>query len=660
MRFNKIYIPRNLALSKGIAEISIGRLSNMIVFVGKNGSGKTRILDLIQEHSFDSLSGFNLTSGFISHLDETLIKIKKQLMPFEEIINQNEEYLKIQNKLKNTPDDKELLKQLEIIELNIGSRYLSVNEENIINTSLAELNIHNKFLQKKYIKRIYSTDIQQLQYLIEQNNQNSFESLVENLDDNFEFDELKSINKASLSYLIKLPHQLASDKYECIANDDNFEERTSYKRFYSLKRFIKIFLNKELTWVQESSRGNLTEKGNVVTFAGVWKLDERNFNYNELSDGEKTLFAYALLFFLLDQNPNLNLKEGIILIDEPELHLHPDSEIDLIESLKKVVEDKGQLIIATHSINILSTLNYDEIFMVKNGVITHPTSNTPSESLSELMGLEDRIHKLTDFLTSISTWSYVNFMAQCFSNPEVIESAKENDPQIENFKDIVKNHMNKNSNMLLDFGAGKGRVLEQIKKDYSFMTKISYSALEPDLEFHEQLKNLGTKDIYISHNNLPKNSFDFILLCNVLHEIPINDWEESLNKIIDSLTPEGYLIIIEAKTLSKGEKIGNIGYLLLDLEEIKELFDLKDLPSSLKVQKNIICTILNKRELKNISKQNIIKCLTALEKNTFDKLEIIRNDNLEVNHLYSIGRNSAFLSQQHINAKFAIKHIQNN
>jgi hypothetical protein len=146
-----------------------------------------------------------------------------------------------------------------------------------------------------------------------------------------------------------------------------------------------------------------------------------------------------------------------------------------------------------------------------------------------------------------------------------------------------------------------------------------------------------------------------------LHEIPINEWEESLNKLINSLTTKGFIIIIEAKTLNKGEKIGSVGYLLLDVEEIKELFNLDKIPSSLKMNnEGIICTVLRRDDLKNISKNNILKCLIALEKNTFNKLEKMRNDESCVESTYNVGRKSAFLSQQNINARFAIKQIENN
>lgn len=667
MKFNKIYIPEEITKSKGIPQIDIEKLSNVVAFVGRNGSGKTRILDLIQENIFENMQVHNIFTNDFINLPEKSEKIKKSLEKYKDILIAKSTLEIARKKYTKTKDAQEKIKI---------SKDINAIEQKILRFQFANNNSHQEFLRlefnlnaeisrfkQQYIRRINYIEIQQLQQSFEQNNnqkQQSFENLIDSIGDNINLDEFKTINQTSLSFLTRLPHKLTFDSFDCILKKENIEDRDSYKRFLSLKKFIENFLNKELSWDQKASPGSLTEKGNNVTFSGVWKLDNRVFKYSELSDGEKTLLAYALFFFLLEQNPKLSVKDSIILIDEPELHLHPNSEIDLIEGLKNVIGERGQLIIATHSINILSTLNYEEIFMVKNNSIHHPSQITPGLSLSELMSLEDRIHKLTDFLTSISTWAYVSFMAQCFSDPEVIESAKENDPQIEAFKMAVENNMSKDKNMLLDFGAGKGRLYEQIKNDYSFIEKISYSALEPFQELHAYLENLGASKIYGSYQDLEANKFDFILLCNVLHEIDITEWESTINKVIEALTPDGYLIIVEAKTLNKGEKIGTHGYLLLDLDEIKKLLDLENLPSSLKVgetKNNITCAVVSKKDLKKISKENIINCLNSLETNTFKKIEELRNENVEVGKSYGIGRTSAFLSQQHINAKLAVKEL---
>jgi energy-coupling factor transporter ATP-binding protein EcfA2 len=356
-------------------------------------------------------------------------------------------------------------------------------------------------------------------------------------------------------------------------------------------------------------------------------------------------------------NPKLNIKNSIILIDEPELHLHPDSEIDLINALRNTVGENGQLIFATHSISILSSLNYDEIFMVKKGKIKYPSQATIGESLSELINLEERVNKLSDFLSSIATWTFVNFMSECFSNPDVIETSNPNDPQIESFKIAINESSSKSSNLLLDFGAGKGRVYEQLKTDYDFIEKINYSALEPDKHFSDLLKKQGAKEVYTNHSKLPKNHFDFILLCNVLHEIPINEWKENLNSIIDSLKNDGFLIIIEAKILTKGERIGKEGFILLDIEEMKVLFELNELPTSIKLkgkEELITSAIICKSQLKHLNNINVKNTLIELRKNTLNKIIKLREEYDETNkNNVGFGRKNAFLSQLHINSQIA-------
>lgn len=664
MRFTNIHITENISQTKGIHEIKLNRLSNVVAFIGKNGSGKSRILDLIEDNLFTSLTIPRLFDDSIFALPKVLEDFKAHVSSFKGHFLSIEKADVLNAKIKSNPNNIVLKEELLITNQQLKS--LITHPNNRAQISAFQQQFTNKILpslKQNHLRRINNSEIRQLQQAIAETKNDPtlpFENLFENIANNVNYNELKSLNRSALKFLSKLPHQLAFDQYDCVANSKKIEDRVSYKRFISLKKLIKDFLNKDLTWEQHVSNGSLTESGNNVTFSGVWKINGRNFNYTEFSDGEKSLFAYALLFFLLDQNPKLSIKESIILIDEPELHLHPDSEINLIEGIRKAIGEKGQLIIATHSINILSHLNYEEIFMVKENAIKFPTHSTPGESLAELMSLDERVEKLTDFLSSISSWTYANFMAQCFSNPEVIQSSKPNDPQVMALKKTILEQMSKNTNILLDFGAGKGRLYEQLKMDYDFIDRISYNALEPTLEFHNRLKELGASSIYKDHADLPENVFDVVVLCNVLHEINIDDWVPSLNKIIKSLKSDGFLIIIEAKCLAKGEKIGKIGYLLLDLEELKELFNLDSVPSEVKTstsENKIVCAVLPKADLKQISLTNLKKCLTTLEINTLNKIEKLRQDEEVQAKSISFGRQSAFLSQQNINARLGLKYL---
>ena len=93
------------------------------------------------------------------------------------------------------------------------------------------------------------------------------------------------------------------------------------------------------------------------------------FNINDLSSGEKQLFLRTLSIKMLEP------KNSIILIDEPELSLHPKWQQRIIEVYKKIGEN-NQIIIATHSPHILGSVSNENIFILyrdENGKIEAKT-----------------------------------------------------------------------------------------------------------------------------------------------------------------------------------------------------------------------------------------------------------------------------------------------
>lgn len=72
-------------------------------------------------------------------------------------------------------------------------------------------------------------------------------------------------------------------------------------------------------------------------------------SFNSLSSGEqevvKVLFDVA----------RKDIKDSIIIVDEPELHLHPTLTFKLIEALKSVGDHSNQFIFLTHSADLIST-----------------------------------------------------------------------------------------------------------------------------------------------------------------------------------------------------------------------------------------------------------------------------------------------------------------
>ncbi len=658
MKLNKIHLYKSELPDKGLDEIQLSRLGNVVALVGKNGSGKSRILDSIEENL--KKANYQFIAENFTHSNNIILRELKNVSGLYERVANQYKFDRL-NKLKKQEESNQYFEN----ELNETLSLYNPNTRQSQSTIVVQLDTTLKKIQPiylNYIKRINHLEIAKLEESFKSSNSITFDQIIENASEISNFNEINLVIQQSRKFLNSLPSKLVADYNETFGDAIKYKNRNSFRRFRKLKKIFEDFLHKELTWEQKKT--NLTEENDevIIRYKGIWLVDGIEFDYTKLSDGEKHLLAYVMLFFLIELNPSLSIKESIIFIDEPELHLHPESEIELIQGIRKIIGNTGQLWIATHSLNILSHLNSDEIFMVKNGGIFHPTDSNPENSLLELMGIEDRIYKLGEFVNSISDWAYTNFMIQCFFDPEVIDLAGKNDPQIEVFKHSIEST---NSKTLLDFGAGKGRLFERLKKDPNF-SKIEYFALEPYKELHVDLNSLGVKGIYDDYKKLEKESFDQIVLCNVLHEIPLKEIINTLNHIVRALKPDGHIVIIEDRYLPKGEKIGTTGFLLFDSDELYKLLNLTKYPSIIqsknpKYQDRILCAVINRQNIKNeINESQLIEALKTMKDNTLDKIQKIRllQSNIEERPNLSLGRLSGLYSQTYINAVIAEEQLK--
>lgn len=672
MRITRFFLPSQIAKNKGIDSIDMHRLGFLVSLIGKNGSGKSRILNLFEQEFLQNLVYENFSNDWISHVPKPIDNLIKQI----DKLNQEIDHLSTE--VKSIP---QITNSIDALKLKPGQAVTAAirikNNNEIINLTnqLKDLNVKtNEILKKKkeisdikvkipmtlrkYYHRISYSEIRSLQLVLESvsedKSQLSFEDLLDDALLTEEYNELDSMYKSGLTFLSKLPNEIIDDFINTLGDIEKFHQAKSWIRFKALSKYVEVFLGKKLDWDRRQIEKSVTVSSVTTKSQGLWKLDNREFNYLEFSEGEKILFSYSLLFFLLEQNSKLRIRESIIIIDEPELHLHPESEFKLVEKVSELVKEKGQLWIATHSISILSSLTYDQIFMVKNGTIIPPSRVTPGKSLIELMGLEEYVEKLGLFITDISNWAYMNYVIQCFDNPDVLLSAEKNDPEFELFKESIK--AKTKALTLLDFGAGKGRIYKQIVSDETLQSTIKYSALEPDEENALELSKLGI-DAYTDYSFLPEGSFDFILLCGVLHEIDVMQWGSVLNQLKRSLKDDGYMIIIEDKKLPKGEKIGGAGFLIMDNDSLKELFSLKSNPISIKLddtpyENRILCATISKNSMQEVDDNSLLRSMKTLRHNVYEKIMKLREEKRGNN--IANGREAAFLSQLYINSQVAI------
>jgi len=117
-------------------------------------------------------------------------------------------------------------------------------------------------------------------------------------------------------------------------------------------------------------------------------------NVLQLSQGEKSLMALVadISRRLVLLNPSLENPlngAGIVLIDEVDLHLHPEWQQSILINLTKTFPSI-QFVVSTHSPQVLSTVHHDSIRVLNNSEIHRvhvPTLGEESKTI-----LEDVLH----------------------------------------------------------------------------------------------------------------------------------------------------------------------------------------------------------------------------------------------------------------------------
>lgn len=154
------------------------------------------------------------------------------------------------------------------------------------------------------------------------------------------------------------------------ANIDNYEPNFRLSRFKTaFNGFFEKIKFKEIK----------TVKGRKQI---VFTKNNKDIDIDHLSTGEQQIvFRGAQLL----RNSN-SIKNGIVLIDEPELSMHPRWQSKILNYYRNLFQDSNgqavQIILATHSEEVLKTaLNDSDTLVItlkeENGVISQTTINAP-------------------------------------------------------------------------------------------------------------------------------------------------------------------------------------------------------------------------------------------------------------------------------------------
>lgn len=132
--------------------------------------------------------------------------------------------------------------------------------------------------------------------------------------------------------------------------------------------------------------------------------------FHDLSDGQRSLIALiadiARRMCILNPQMGKDVLEntnGIVIIDELDIHLHPAWQRNIAPTLKKAFP-KVQFIATSHSPQIIGSLKPEEVILLHNGKASNPRTTYGMDSssvLEEVMGVTQRAPEIEKLLNQL-------------------------------------------------------------------------------------------------------------------------------------------------------------------------------------------------------------------------------------------------------------------
>lgn len=376
-----------------------------------------------------------------------------------------------------------------------------------------------------------------------------------------------------------------------------------------------------------------------------------------LSPGQLYLLRVAVACYR-----NIDNEKLIFILDEPELHLHPQAQIEMVQTLRCKFP-KAQFWISTHSLALISYLTVVEdsttVLHIREGKIGILRSD--SESLLEgLIGPEENRFAINQLMAAPDEYACNKFAVECKDKAEVL-GATGNDPQAELVRLMIKK-----GDTIVDYGAGKGRLLEELALagGEDFIKNIHYYAYDHSDEYANECRKVMQRyEVPIGHyyNDEPllkktvAGNADYVLLVNVLHEIEPKFWEGVFNTASYLLKEGGELVIVEREELTIGEAPYKNGFLMITCNGADKLFGINSYDYEQHDKKKYIVKFRIKKKKINVTEGRVIKCVKEIQKDAFNQIaEIKHGEKVSGQVKYKAGLRLAFYLNQYANASLIL------
>ena len=347
---------------------SEGKVLNLIVLAGVNGSGKTRVLESIR-YWFEMFRSKAVNVELFYEENER--EVLKSLMNSEGL----------------TEIEKEMQKEIEYTDCLRNIKFYNYDYR------------HNKTENRNYNSKIISKSFEKLKifpkliYVPTEINFEEIKKAQTNLKKEYRF-----INIVD-SYEIKdIPSYIATRISKVANEEENLTMGQVRKKVFAEINGIFEILELDVK-LSEISK----DENSMPIFTDS---SGKKFGINELSSGEKQLFLRTLAIKMLEP------ENSIIMIDEPELSLHPKWQQKIVDVYRKIGRN-NQIILATHSPHILGSVEKENIILLEkneNGIVKvkmgdefgNSYGQTTGRILEDIMGLEtDRNPSVNNLLNLV-------------------------------------------------------------------------------------------------------------------------------------------------------------------------------------------------------------------------------------------------------------------
>ncbi|WP_327195181.1 AAA family ATPase [Sphingomonas sp. LH128] len=154
---------------------------------------------------------------------------------------------------------------------------------------------------------------------------------------------LDAISSRNAGNIISLAIGRLARKYRLLQEDDNTSAKEKFRSDDNLKELSKALKEIGYDWdlICTDAMSN--------TYDIALKKQGTSFLVSAASSGEKELLTYLFAIYAL------NVRDALIIVDEPELHLHPRWQSTLFALFERLAKSTGnQFVLATHSPTFIS------------------------------------------------------------------------------------------------------------------------------------------------------------------------------------------------------------------------------------------------------------------------------------------------------------------